>query len=155
MNNAKGAIALIGGILMVVGVFLCWNQITIDAVLDKAVYEYSGWKVYNDPNEYLTYKYGIAPLITLACGSVSVLLGAVGLAYRSNATKVAGALILILGLASAFMMFLFYTDVVGEFSMLVKFTSTVGIGFYLSIAGAALAFIGGILDVATNAVKGE
>ena len=155
MANAKGAIALIGGILMVAGVFLCWNQITLDVVLDKAVYEYSGWKVYDEPNKYLDYKYGSAPLIVLICGAVTVLIATIGAAYRSNATKIVGAVILMMAVACGFMMYLFYDNVTGEFSLLVKVSSEVGIGFFICMIGAVLAFFGGIADIATNAVKGE
>lgn len=155
MANAKGAIAIIGGILMVVGVFLCWNQITLDVVLDKAVYEYSGWKVYSDPNDYLTYKYGTAPLIVLICGAVTVLIAIIGASYRNNATKMVGAIILMMAVACGFMMYLFYSDVVGEFSLGATFSSAVGMGFYICMIGAVLSFFGGIVDLATNAVKGE
>lgn len=155
MANGKGAIALIGGILMVAGVFLCWNQITLDAILGHTVYEYSGWKIYTDPNEYLDYRYGSAPLAVLICGAITVLIATIGIAYRNNATKMVGAVILLMAVACGFLMYLFYDNVTGEFSLLVKVSSEVGIGFFICMIGAVLAFFGGIADIATNAVKGE
>ncbi len=148
--NLIGIIGIIGAILMVVGVFLNWVDITGSALGFSKTFSYTGWEVFNE-DAFGDVAYNYAPIAVLACGIIALIATILPVAYNNaKVSKILGALALVLAIVSIILMMLFRGDIVDGIDLggIVGASVDVAYGFWIAIAGAALTIIGGIADIA-------
>ena len=155
--NFLGIIAIIGAILMIIGVFLTWG--TLDLIGGSI--KLSGMDFFNDANGvHDGTKYTWVPLVALICGIISLLLMIlptfVNVEKFQKINNILGIVALVAALLVIIFGILFYTQEltwkVGALSYTEKFTEVykVGIGFWLTLIGAIITFIGGIMPILKN-----
>jgi len=157
--NLMGIIALVGAILLVVGVFLDWMVIESAYDSDSA----TGWKIFDDGDKSdLSYTY--APLVALICGIISLVV--MILPTIMNTEKFAqinnllGLLALVLAIVSIVLIVLFMTqkvEVMGvEFDSIKDYFESFGIdfkwgiGFWLTLVGGIITAVGGLMPILKN-----
>lgn len=149
-KNLVGLLALLGAILLIVGVFLTWVDVSVSSLLGGASESYSGWDVYkNDDGLFDNISYGYAPLVALVTGILALITTIVPMFYKNDKVwKILGIITLILGIIAVVLGFLFEGDVSDGFDYgVVKASVDVGAGLWLSVAGAILLVLGGIVDI--------
>lgn len=148
-GNALGILALIGALLMIIGVFVAWVDIGFDAIIMSKTTSYTGWEVYSD-EVFEDAEYNYAPLVTLIAGIVAFFTAVIPIALKKPAVnRVLGILSLILGVVALVLMILFN----GQMDSFVVGGHTVASisaasGFWVSLAGSVLLILGGIVDIA-------
>ena len=145
-SNVLGIVALIGAILMVVGVFLAWVNVEV-AILGST--NYSGWQVYTD-DTFKDADYNYAPLVTLIAGIVAIITAIVPIVLKTaNIGRILGAVSLILGIVSLILIFMFNgtMDSITLYGYTLASTSA-GMGLWIALVGSVLLVLGGILDIA-------
>ena len=151
--NFLGIIAIVGAILMVIGVFLAWG--TYDGI--SGTVKVSGMDFFNGDCIKGT-EYTWVPLVALICGIISLLL--MVLPTFMNVDKfqqinnILGIVALVMALLVIIFGILFITQ---EFSYLggnvkVKFGDyyKTGIGYWFTMIGAVITFVGGIMPILKN-----
>ena len=147
--NLMGLVGVLGAIILIVGVFLSWVDVTFSAgIFGSETESFSGINIadYEHADE-LAYSY--APIIALAAGIISLIACALPI-FMQNETlnKVLGIVSLILAIVTIVIMFLF----MGEWTADATYegfgaTIEVGIGFWLCMVGAIITALGGVLDI--------
>jgi amino acid transporter len=142
--NLLGIIAIIGAVILIVGVFLTWLSIG-DATA-------SGWKVYTDgSNGDLKYTY--VPLLALICGIISLVLMIVPTFMNVEKFKqinmILGIIALILAIVVVICGILFYTQSWTALGVTIKLTDIykIGIGFWLVLIGGIITMVGGLMPI--------
>ena len=147
-GNVLGIVALIGALLMIVGVFVAWVNIDIDVILTSAKGNYTGWQVYTD-DTFADAKYNYAPLVTLIAGIVAFFTAVLPIVLKNaTANRILGIVSLILGVVALILMVLFNGTMDSLDLALVSFTASTGVGLWISLAGSVLLILGAILDIA-------
>lgn len=145
-GNALGIVALIGAILMIVGVFITWVDVEV-VILGNG--SYTGWQVYTD-DTFADADYYYAPLVALIAGIVAFFTAVLPIVLKNaTANRILGIVSLILGIVALILMVLFY----GTLNDLVIFgykvgSVSAGTGLWMSLAGSVLLILGAILDIA-------
>ena len=149
-GNALGILALIGALLMIIGVFVAWITVDVTALGHVVSSEdYTGWSIYSD-EMFEDAEYNYAPLVTLIAGIVAFFTAVIPIALKKPAVnRVLGILSLILGVVALVLMILFN----GQMDSFVVGGHTVASisaasGFWVSLAGSVLLILGGIVDIA-------
>ena len=148
-GNVLGIVALIGALLMIVGVFVAWVNIDIDVILTSAKDSYTGWQVYTD-DTFADAQYNYAPLVALIAGIVAFFTAVLPIVLKNaTANRILGIVSLILGVVALILMVLFNgtMDSLVVLGYKVASTST-GTGLWISLAGSVLLILGAILDIA-------
>lgn len=161
--NILGIVGIIGAILMIVGVFLSWMDLSVSFFGYSETYSATGMDVFSgklviaDGIEFgfdTITAYSYAPVVALVCGVLALIATIVPTVFnKGKVGKILGAVALILAIVSIVISFMFYGDVSAfegsvDLVGIVGATVSVGMGFWLAIAGAIITIIGGILDVA-------
>ncbi len=150
--NLLGIIALIGAIILIVGVFLDW--LYIDAGFwgsDSA----SGWKLYTDRDD-ADFEYTYVPLVALICGIISLVLMIVPTVMNTEKfemiNNLLGLVALILSVVVVVCGILFYTQSWEVYGETVKLTDVyeVKAGFWLVLVGGIITLIGGLMPILKN-----
>ena len=142
--NLLGIIAIIGAVILIVGVFLTWLSIG-DATA-------SGWKVYTDAKD-SGMKYTFVPLVALICGIISLVLMIVPTFMNVDKFKqinvILGLIALILAIVVVICGILFYTQSWTAFGVTIKLTDIykIGIGFWLVLIGGIITMVGGLMPI--------
>ena len=142
--NLLGIIAIIGAVILIVGVFLTWLSIG-DATA-------SGWKVYTDAKD-SDMKYTFVPLVALICGIISLVLMIVPTFMNVDKFKqinvILGLIALILAIVVVICGILFYTQSWTVLGVTVKLTDIykIGIGFWLVLIGGIITMVGGLMPI--------
>ena len=142
--NLLGIIAIIGAVILIVGVFLTWLSIG-DATA-------SGWKVYTDAKD-SDMKYTFVPLLALICGIISLVLMIVPTFMNVDKFKqinvILGLIALILAIVVVICGILFYTQSWTAFGVTIKLTDIykIGIGFWLVLIGGIITMVGGLMPI--------
>ena len=142
--NLLGIIAIIGAVILIVGVFLTWLSIG-DATA-------SGWKVYTDAKD-SDMKYTFVPLVALICGIISLVLMIVPTFMNVDKFKqinvILGLIALILAIVVVICGILFYTQSWTAFGVTIKLTDIykIGIGFWLVLIGGIITMVGGLMPI--------
>ena len=145
--NILGIIGLLGAILMIIGVFLSWADLTI---LNHTT-SYDGLKVFGDEMfDGIEYRY--APIVALAGGIIALLTTILPIVLHKPAiNRILGIVSLILAIVTIIMVILFNGQMdTASFEGFVLAGVSTGIGAWLSLAGAAILAIGGIIDIANK-----
>ena len=145
-GNILGILALIGAILMIVGVFISW--VSLDIIILGSE-DYSGWQVYSD-EMFSDAEYNYAPLVTLVAGIVAFFTAVLPIVLKKPAVNRAlGVVSLILGIVALVLMVLFYGQMdsieIGGYTLA---SASAGTGLWISLVGAILLVLGAIVDIA-------
>ena len=155
--NFLGIIAIIGAILMIVGVFLAWG--TYDNLLGETV-KVSGMDFFNDKGMEGT-KYTWVPLVALICGIISLLLMILPTFMNVEKFQQINNILGIVALVASLVVIIFgilfinqeftYSSIFG-LKVTAKFSDfyNTGIGFWFTLIGAIITFIGGIMPILKN-----
>ena len=99
-GNILGILALIGAILMIVGVFVTWVSFEASTLLGSTAYDYTGWQVYSD-DMFSDAEYNYAPLVTLVAGIVAFFTAVLPIVLKKPAVnRMLGVVSLILGIVA-------------------------------------------------------
>ncbi len=148
--NLLGIIALVGAIIMIVGVFLTW--LSLDILGGTATM--SGMDVFNDGDS--DFSYGFVPLVALICGIIALVLMIVPTFVNvdkfEKINNILGLITLILSIIVVICGFLFYLQSWDVLGTKVSLTDVydVGIGFWLVIVGGIITMIGGLMPIIKN-----
>ncbi len=148
--NWMGLIGLIGTILMIVCVFLSWVDIEVGVLGYTNTTSFSGWDVFSNAD--LNADYAYAPVVTLVAGILALITTIIpilpNLFKSDKVNKLLGALSLILAIVAVILIVLFtgQMDSIGYEGVLSAGASA-GIGLWLSLVGAVILAVGGILAV--------
>ena len=147
-GNVLGIVALIGALLMIVGVFVAWVDLSITSIIGNASSNYTGWQVYTD-DTFADAQYNYAPLVTLIAGIVAFFTAVLPIVLKNaTANRILGIVSLILGVVALILMVLFNGTMDSLDLALVSFTASTGVGLWISLAGSVLLILGAILDIA-------
>ena len=148
-GNVLGIVALIGALLMIVGVFVAWVDLSITSIIGNASSNYTGWQVYTD-DTFADAKYNYAPLVTLIAGIVAFFTAVLPIVLKNaTANRILGIVSLILGVVALILMVLFNGTMDSLVILGYKVASTsAGTGLWISLAGSVLLILGAILDIA-------
>lgn len=152
--NLLGIIAIIGAVLLIVGVFVTWMS---------SVNTYSGWDIVSNKNNIKDIiGYGYCPLVALICGIISLALMIVPTVMNVDKFKkindILGIVALILAIVVIIVGILWYTQSV-EYTpgfppvrISAKLTELydIGAGFWLTLIGAIITAIGGLMPIIKN-----
>ncbi|MBP5734887.1 MAG: hypothetical protein J6W53_03620 [Candidatus Methanomethylophilaceae archaeon] len=150
--NFLGIIAIVGALLMVIGVFLTWGS--YDNILGETV-KVTGMDFFNDKGMDGT-KYTWVPLVALICGIISLLLMILptfmNVEKFQQINNILGIVALILALLVIIFGILFATQSFTYLGTSHSFTYyyKLGIGYWFVIIGAVITFIGGIMPILKN-----
>ena len=165
--NLLGIIALVGAIILVVGVFLGW--LTPSGATDPKTY--TGWDIQNNVDNIKSgftlfgvtvpgLGYAFVPLVALICGIISLILMIVPTVMNTEKFEMINNILGIVALIAAAVVvicgLLFYmqsmTTTVGMVEVTKKITEyyTFGIGFWLVLVGGIITLVGGLMPILKN-----
>lgn len=145
--NILGIIGIVGAILMIVSVFLAWAEIS---VLGFSIKTYSGWEIFSDSNIGKIVDYTFTPLIALIGGILALVLMVIptfaNTEKMQKASNILGIVSIVIAIAVIVLGILFMTQSWEGVSM----TDYIQYGFWLTLIGAIITAIGGIMPIAKN-----
>lgn len=143
--NILGIIGIVGAILMIVSVFLTWAEINL--ILFKGTA--TGWEIFTDSN-LSKLDYSFTPLVALISGIVSLVAMILPTFANSDSLKktnnILGIVSLIIAIVVIVLGILFMTQSWEGISMM----DYIQYGFWLTLIGAIIVVIGGIMPLAKN-----
>ena len=155
--NFLGIIGIIGALILTIGVFLTWGSYE---TLGGTV-KLSGMDFFNEVSGvHAGTKYTWVPLVALICGIISLLLMIVptfmNVENFQQINNILGIVALVMALLVIIFGILFMTQELtwslGPVSYSEKFTEVykLGIGYWFTLIGAIITFIGGIMPILKN-----
>jgi len=136
---------------MIVGVFLSWAEVNF---LGVSLGTISGWEIFSNSDVGEIVKYTYVPLIALIGGILAIVVMIIPTFANTDNLKKAGNILgivaLIVAIVVVIMGILFMTqswDILGK---TISMTSYVQYGFWLTLIGAIITAIGGIMPIAKN-----
>jgi len=142
--NLLGIIALVGAIIMIVGVFLDW--LTFDFIIKGS--SYNGLDIFNDSD--LDYKF--VPIVSLVCGIIALCLMILPTFMNNDKfekiNNILGIVTLILSAVVIICGILFYTQSSNGVSLTDVYD--IKIGFWLVLIGAIITLVGGLMPIVKN-----
>ena len=149
-GNVLGIVALLGALLMIIGVFVAWVTVDVTALGHiVSSTDYTGWDVYSD-EMFEDAEYNYAPLVALVAGIVAFFTAVAPIALKNpGVNRFLGVLSLILGVVALVFMILFNGQMDSiSIGGLASYGISAATGLWISLAGSVLLILGGILDVA-------
>ena len=147
--NILGIIGIVGAILMVVGVFLAWAEINILGVSLGTV---TGWEIFSNSDAKEIVSYTFVPLIALIGGILSIVLMILptfaSIDKYEKANKILGIIAIIIAIAVIIFGILFMTQSWDVLGSTISMSSYVQYGFWLTLIGAIITAIGGLMPIA-------
>ena len=147
-TNILAILGIVGGAMLIAGVFLNWIEFEFLA-------KYTGWEVFDKIKDTPGIKYTFLPLVDLICGILAMVLMIVptfvnGEGYR-KANNILGIMVTIMAVAVIAISILFLMQ---EVNILLKvpMTNIIAPGFWVSLIGAIIALIGGLMPLARNRI---
>lgn len=152
--NFLGIIAILGAVLMIIGVFLTWGTLDLSIFGSKAL---SGMDFFNKVSGVVDgTKFTWVPLVALICGIISLLLMIlptfVNTEKFQQINNILGIVALVAALVVIIFGILFITQSFDNGLTTYKFGEVykTGIGFWLTLIGAIITFVGGIMPILKN-----
>ena len=149
--NILGIIGIVGAILMIVGVFLAWAELNI---LGVSLGTISGWDIFSNSDVGSIVKYTFTPLVALIGGILAIVLMVIPTFANTDsmqkASNILGIITIIVAIAVIVLGILFMTqswDVLGKSISMMNY---IQYGFWLTLIGAIITAIGGIMPIAKN-----
>ncbi len=156
--NLLGIIAIVGAILLIVGVFVGWLSYTFGTQ-----YSFSGWDIWSNKNGISDrISYGYTPLLALICGIISIILMILPTIMNVDKFKtindILGIVALILAIVVVIVGILWYTQTVNSSPSgwlphtTYKLTAvySIGAGFWITLFGAIITAVGGLMPIVKN-----
>ena len=138
-SNLFGILAIVGGLLMIVGVFMDWVVFDLDFLGTETV---SGMEVLDELGSDEVSMY--APMIALVIGVVSLLMGGVSLLGKADDMKrIISIATIILAIIVVIFAFMFN----GEFSDDDFGIVEAGAGLWIALVGGIVSAVGGVLGI--------
>ena len=151
--NFLGIVAIIGAILMIIGVFLTWG--TLEGMFGNTTF--TGMDFFNKvTGVFSDTKYTWVPLVSLICGIVALLAMILPTFFNTEQFKqinnILGIVALVLALLIIIFGILFATQSFTYLGVSHSFTYyyKLGIGYWFTMIGAVITFIGGIMPILKN-----
>ncbi len=149
--NVLAILGIIGGIMMIVGIFLTWIDLKVIGVsLGTA----TGWDIFSDLKDAENIKYTFLPVIDLAAGIIAIVALIIptfaNVDGYKNANNAIGIIVSLLSIAVIVVSILFLTQSWNIFGGTIHMSDYIQYGFWISLIGAVIALIGGIMPVAMN-----
>ncbi len=146
--------ALVGAIMMIVSVFFIWVDVNAAGF---HILHLTGWEIFDEWRDVLELKNAILPLLSIICGTlIIVIMAVILLDDKERYWK----LNMILGLAASCLaiFMIAYAMVVAQkewtFSIItIRLFKYLTFGFWITVAGSAIAFFGGLLPFLINVRK--
>ena len=149
--NILGIIGIVGAILMIVGVFLAWAELNI---LGVSLGTISGWDIFSNSDVGSIVDYTFTPLVALIGGILAIVLMVIptfaNTETMQKASNILGIISIIIAIAVIVLGILFMTqswDVLGKNISMMNY---IQYGFWLTLIGAIITAIGGIMPIAKN-----
>ena len=143
--NILGIIGIVGAILMIVSVFLTWVEVNFIIFKGTA----SGWEIFTN-STLSKLDYSFTPLVALISGIVSLVAMILPTFANSDNLKktnnILGIVSLIIAIVVIVLGILFMTQSWEGISMM----DYIQFGFWLTLIGAIIVVIGGIMPIAKN-----
>ena len=149
--NILGILGIIGGAMMIVGVFLDWVTINVVGVTIGSA---TGWDIFDGLKDAGSIKYTYLPLLDLICGIIAVIAMIVptfaNVDGYKKANNVLGIVVTVLSIAVIVISILFLTQswTIGPVS--IHMSDFIQFGFWICMIGAVITLIGGIMPIAKN-----
>lgn len=138
-SNLFGILAIVGGLLMIVGVFMDWVVFDLDFLGTETV---SGMEVLDELESDEVSMY--APMIALVIGVVSLLVGGVSLLGKADDMKrIMSIATIILAIVVVIFAFMFNGELSGDDFGIVE----AGTGLWIALVGGIVSAVGGVLGI--------
>jgi len=136
MSKASGVLALVGGALAAVGVFLAWIDIGGFIVI-------TGWEYFDYGGSFEELNFYMVPLIVLVLGVIAIALAGISIGGRTGG--VSRLFFMVIGAALIVLPILFILDMNSGLFTTEQLMEILGIGFYMSLLGGLLVSIASAL----------
>lgn len=138
-SNLFGILAIVGGLLMIVGVFMDWVVFDLGFLGTETV---SGMEVLDELGSDEVSMY--APMIALVIGVVSLLVGGVSLLGKADDMKrIMSIATIILAIIVVVFAFMFNGELSGDDYGIVE----AGAGLWIALVGGIVSAVGGVLGI--------
>lgn len=138
-SNLFGILAIVGGLLMIVGVFMDWVVFDLGFLGTETV---SGMEVLDELGSDEVSMY--APMIALVIGVVSLLMGGVSLLGKADDMKrIMSIATIILAIIVVIFAFMFNGELSGDDFGIVE----AGAGLWIALVGGIVSAVGGVLGI--------
>ena len=134
MTKASGIMALIGGAMAAIGVFMYW--------VDVGIIQITGWEIWDMLGKYDEFNFYMVPMIVLVLGVLAILLAGISLGGKTGGGS--RLFFIIIGIALIALPILFLMDVTGGY-LGTDLMEILGWGFYMSLIGGLLVLIAAAL----------
>lgn len=150
-TNILAILGIIGGAMMIVGVFLTWINVSIAGF---SIGTATGWDIFNGLKDAEGIKYTFLPLLDLIGGILAVIMLIIptfaNVDGYKKANNILGIIVVILAIAVIVISILFMTQSIDLGITTVKVSNYIQYGFWISLIGAIITLIGGIMPIAKN-----
>ncbi len=155
--NLLGIIAIVGAILLIVGVFVGWLSYTVGIHQCS----FSGWDIWSNKNSIGDrISYGYTPLLALICGIISLILMILPTIMNVDKFKtindILGIVALVLAIVVVIVGILWYTQTINYSPWGIPHTCkltaeySIGAGFWITLFGAIITAVGGLMPIVKN-----
>ncbi len=149
--NLLAIIGIIGGAMMIVGVFLTWVDFKVVGIsLGTA----TGWDIFDGLKDVDGIKYTFLPLLDLIAGIIAVIMMIIptfaNVDGYKRANNALGIIVTILSIVVIVISILFMTQSWDLSLVIIHMSDYIQYGFWISLIGAIITLIGGIMPIAKN-----
>ena len=149
--NLLAIIGIIGGAMMIVGVFLNWININVAGI---SIGTATGWDIFDGLKDVSQIKYTFLPLLDLIAGILAVIMliapTFANVDGYKKANNILGIIITILSIVVIVISILFMTQSWDLSLVTIHMSDYIQYGFWISLIGAIITLIGGIMPIAKN-----
>ena len=149
--NLLAIIGIIGGAMMIVGVFLNWININVAGI---SIGTATGWDIFDGLKDVSQIKYTFLPLLDLIAGILAVIMLIVptfaNVDGYKKANNILGIIITILSIVVIVISILFMTQSWDLSLVTIHMSDYIQYGFWITLIGAIITLIGGIMPIAKN-----
>ena len=149
--NLLAIIGIIGGAMMIVGVFLNWININVAGI---SIGTATGWDIFDGLKDVSQIKYTFLPLLDLIAGILAVIMLIVptfaNVDGYKKANNILGIIITILSIVVIVISIPFMTQSWDLSLVTIHMSDYIQYGFWISLIGAIITLIGGIMPIAKN-----
>ncbi len=144
--NLLGLVGVLGALLLIIGVFLSWADITGSVLGFSETKSISGMDIMTN-NEY-EFDYSYAPIIALVAGILGVIACILPVVKPLGIERILGLVSLIVAVVAVVIIYMFSGQMTGfSFEGLASASVSCGIGWTISLVGGVLVILGSIIPV--------
>ena len=150
-TNILAIIGIVGGAMLIAGVFLNWITINI---IGYNLGSATGWDIFDGLKDADGIKYTFLPLIDLICGILAVVMMIIPTFANGDGYKkinnILGIIVVLFSIAIIVISILFMTQSWDFLGGTIRLSSYIQYGFWITLIGAIITLIGGIMPIAKN-----